>query len=109
MQPVELALDAALLVTRNGGSTVAAERSFAQILKGFGEPPVPTVWRLDFIAASTGASAIVRPVGPIGVNLARASAVAVLGEAVAAGKVPAAAIEAEVDRIGICPRPMVAG
>jgi hypothetical protein len=35
MQPVEMALEAALLVMQNGGSTVAAERSFSNILKGY--------------------------------------------------------------------------
>ena len=33
MQPVETALEAALLVLRNGGSTVAADRSLNNIVK----------------------------------------------------------------------------
>ena len=35
MQSVELAVEGALLVIRNGGSTVAAERTFNNILAGY--------------------------------------------------------------------------
>ena len=34
VQPVEMALEAALIVIRNGGSTVAANRTFTDIAKG---------------------------------------------------------------------------
>ncbi len=104
-RPLEIALDAALLVMRNGGSTVAAERSFSNILKGLGEQAVATVWRLDFVAASNADRSIVRSVGPIGVNLTRASEVALLGEGVAQGTIPLSALEAEVERIRNLPTP----
>lgn len=102
-QPLELALEAALLVMRNGGSTVAAERSFANILKGYRREGVTSIWRLDFIAA-TGASngqsfTFVRSVGPIGVNLVRASEIAVFSERVAKGDVAIADLGVEVERI----------
>lgn len=103
MQPVDMALEAALLVIRNGGSTVAAERTLANILKGYKTEGVAVVWRLDFIAATRTAegqsSTFLRPVGPIGTNLARASAVTVLAERVAQGSVAIAALETELDRI----------
>ena len=104
-RPLEIALDAALLVMRNGGSTVAAERSFSAILKGLGEQAVASVWRLDFVAASNADRSIVRSVGPIGVNLTRASEVALLGEGVAQGTIPLSALEAEVERIRHLPTP----
>jgi uncharacterized membrane protein YjjP (DUF1212 family) len=101
-QPAEIALEAALLVMRSGGSTVAAERSFANILKGYKEK-VTTVWRIDFIAITNvmkgQSSTVVRPVGPLGVNLFRASEVAVLGERAAKGEIATAALGAEIERI----------
>jgi len=103
MQPVDIAAEAALLVLRNGGSTVAADRSFGNILKGYHQQGVAAIWRLDFIAttqtAEGGSSSVVRPVGPIGVNLTRASELAVLGERVAKGEVAIVDLVAEVERI----------
>jgi uncharacterized membrane protein YjjP (DUF1212 family) len=103
MQAVESALEAGLLVMRNGGSTVAAERSFNNILAGYKQSGVTTVWRLDFVAATVAvdgkSSTLVRSVGPIGVNLARAAEVADLGERAAAGTVATAALESELARV----------
>jgi uncharacterized membrane protein YjjP (DUF1212 family) len=109
MQPAEIALEAGLLVMRNGGSTVAADRTFAAILKACGQEEATAVWRLDFVAATSSTegqpSTVVRPVGPIGVNLARASEVAMLGERAAKGELGAADVGAEVERIGRLPSP----
>jgi uncharacterized membrane protein YjjP (DUF1212 family) len=109
MQPVDIALDAALLVIRSGGTTAAAERTFSNLLKGLRREPVEVVWRLDFIAvteAGPGAApSLVRAVGPTGVNLARASEVADLAERVAGGEAPVGAVEAEVARIARLPSP----
>ncbi|KQW86729.1 threonine/serine exporter family protein [Brevundimonas sp. Root1279] len=103
MRPIEIALDAALLVMRSGGSTPAAERSFANIIKAFRQDVESVVWRLDFIAATQKTegklATVVRPVGQIGINLYRASEVAVLGERAARGEVSPAEIETEVARI----------
>jgi uncharacterized membrane protein YjjP (DUF1212 family) len=103
MQPVERALDVALIVMQNGGSTVMADRTFTNVLKGYKEDGVSAAWRLDFVAASSVArgqsSAVLRPVGPIGANLVRASEAVVLGERVARGEVDAAALVSEVERI----------
>jgi uncharacterized membrane protein YjjP (DUF1212 family) len=102
MQPVDAALETALTVMRNGGSTVAAAHTFSNVLKGYKEEGISAVWRLDFIAATgtgEGQSTVMRSVGPIGVNLVRASEVAVLGERVAKGEVPIADLDAEIARV----------
>jgi uncharacterized membrane protein YjjP (DUF1212 family) len=109
MQPVEAALETASIVMRNGGSTVAAARTFTNILTGYKVKGVSGVWRLDFIAA-TGAIegqsfTDMRPVGPIGVNLVRASEMEILGERVAYGEVIPGALDAEITRIKQVPTP----
>lgn len=89
-----------MLVMRNGGSTVAAERSFNNILTGYEQSAVATVWRLDFVAATIAvngrSSTLVRSVGPIGVNLSRAAAVADLSARAAEGTVAVAALRTEL-------------
>ncbi len=103
MQPVERALDVASIVMQNGGSTVMADRAFQNILKGHKQDGVSASWRLDFVAVSSVAqgqsSTVLRPVGPIGVNLVRASEAAALGERVARGEVNTAALVSEVERV----------
>jgi uncharacterized membrane protein YjjP (DUF1212 family) len=103
MQAVDMALDAAMQVLQNGGSTVAADRTLANVLKGYKKEGVRAVWRLDFIALSAGedagASAMVRPVGPIGVNLSRASQTMALAERLAEGKISNSDFPAELERI----------
>src|SRR4051812_27705483 len=89
------ALDAAVVVMRNGGSTAAAARSFTNILTGCEIQGLETVWRLDFVAASgdtrEGRLTALRSVGPIGVNLVRAGEMVTLSERVARGQVSAEA------------------
>jgi uncharacterized membrane protein YjjP (DUF1212 family) len=108
MQPMELALEAALLVMRNGGSTVAADRTFTNILKGYHQVGV-AIWRLDFIATTSTVegkpSTLVRSVGPIGVNLVCVAEAAVLGEQVQKGEIPITDLGAEVERIKRLPSP----
>lgn len=102
-QPVEMGLEAALLVIRNGGLPAAAERSLTNILKGYSTRGVSVRCRLDFIAATWTAGGrsltFLRPVGPIKVNLARVSAVTVLAERVAKGEVAIGGLEGEFERI----------
>jgi uncharacterized membrane protein YjjP (DUF1212 family) len=109
VEPINVALDAALIVMQNGGSTVAAERSFTNILRAYKKDEVLAVWRLDFIVTTSGAedpsSTFLRPVGPIGVNLSRASEVNVLAERAAKGEIAAATLAAEVERIKNLPSP----
>lgn len=103
MEPVDMALDVALIVMRNGGSTAMADRSLTNVLKGYKEEGAFALWRLDFVAANSAvedkSSTIVQAVGPIGVNLHRVSEAVVLGERVARGEVDTAALASEVERI----------
>lgn len=109
MQPVERALDVALIVMQNGGSTRMADRTFKNVLKGYKEDGVSATWRLDFVAASRLAegrsSTVLRPVGATGINLVRASAAVALGERVASGEVDTAALVSEVERIKVLAPP----
>jgi len=103
MRAVEVAIDAALVIMQNGGSTVAAERAFSSILKRYGEEGVTAAWRLDFIvvtaAAEGGSSTFVREVGTTGMNLARASAAMVLADRLAEGNISIADFPDDLERI----------
>lgn len=109
IEPIERALDAALIVMRNGGSTVMADRVFGNILKGFKKDRAPVVWRLDSVAALSGAegrpSTVYRPVGAIGVNLVRVLEAAALSDRVARGEVDTAVLDSEVERINSLAHP----
>lgn len=109
MQPLEQAVDVALIVIQNGGSTSMADRTFRNILKGYGEVGGSATWRMDAVvacgAAGERSSMVLRPVGPIGVSLDRASEAAVLGERVARGEVEASNLESEIARIKGLPYP----
>jgi len=109
MQAIEMALDAALIVMQNGGSTEMANRTFQNILKGYEQDGVSAIWRLDFVAASSAAEGhpvtVLRPIGPIGVNLTRASEAVVLGERVTKGELDTAALVAEIARVKALPSP----
>lgn len=102
-QSVERALDVAVMVVKNGGSTAMADRTFANVLKGYGQENVSVVWRLDFVAArieSNGVSAtVLRPIAAVGLHLVRASAAVALGEQVAKRGVRAIDMDAEITRI----------
>jgi len=107
---VETALDAAVIVLENGGSTKLAERTFNNILTAFrkqgnaANEGVAAVWRSDFVAVSVSpvgspSSTIMRRVASLGFTLVRASEAALLGERAARGEVEATAIASEVERI----------
>jgi len=103
MRSVETALDLALIVMENGGSTAMADRAFQNILKGFGQEGVQAAWRLDMVTVSGEADGrpltVLRPIGRIGTNLARVSEAVVLGERAAKGEVEPGALAAEVERV----------
>ncbi len=107
MEAIERALDVALIVMQNGGSTVMADRTFKNILKGYRQDGISASWRLDFVAVSgvrEGRSlTVLRPVGPIGVHLGRVSQATVLGERVARGEVETAALISEIERLKALP------
>ena len=100
---VERALDVSLIVIRNGGSTTMAERTFGNVLAAHGVSDISTAWRLDLVTAGGGAEGqswtVMKPVGPIGINLVRASQAAALAERAARGEISGAALEAEVARL----------
>jgi uncharacterized membrane protein YjjP (DUF1212 family) len=102
MEAIERALDVALIVIENGGSTANAERTFRNVLKGYKRFGGAVGWRLDLVTVSGAGddrdSTVVRAIGPISANLVRASAAAVLGERVARGEIGPAALGPEIER-----------
>lgn len=109
MQSVERALDLAVFIIQNGGSTPLADRTFHQVLKGYRQEGCAALWRLDCVAvAGTGENHSLnslRPVGAIGVNLVRVSEATVLGERVARGEVNDTTLVSEIERIRKLPAP----
>lgn len=109
MNAIERALDLALIVIENGGSTVNAERTFWNVLKGFKQEGGSVGWRLDLVTVSGAGdgrtSTVVRAIGPVGVNLVRASAAAALGERTARGDIGPDALVPEIERIKALPPP----
>jgi uncharacterized membrane protein YjjP (DUF1212 family) len=107
--PAESALNVASIVMKNGGSTAMADRTFRNVLQGYGQQDVSAVWRLDIVAAFSdtehGLSSILRPIGAVGVNLVRVSEAVVLGERVASGEISREAIASEIRRIETLPPP----
>jgi uncharacterized membrane protein YjjP (DUF1212 family) len=106
---LESLLDAAAMVLQNGGSAAMADGALKNLAHGFGRGEVAAVWRLDGILA-TGREegrpvTLLRPIGPVGLSLARASEVTALSERVAKGDVDAATFAAELERIRGLPPP----
>ena len=103
MKPVDMALDLALIVMQNGGSTNMVDRTFQNVLKGCKKGEASAVWRMDFVVVSNPSegemSTIIRPIGAIRVNLLRASEATVLGERVARGEVDIVAMDSDVELI----------
>ncbi|HET9952724.1 MAG TPA: threonine/serine exporter family protein [Candidatus Eisenbacteria bacterium] len=100
---VERALDVAAIVMKNGGSTAAAERSFARVLEGLGTRDVTVVWRLDYIAATTtdGGKLVtfIRPIPASTVNLTQAAGAMTLAESVGRGETTVDVLDAGLDRV----------
>jgi uncharacterized membrane protein YjjP (DUF1212 family) len=101
--PIESALDVALIVMKNGGSTRMADRAFQNVLQGLGTGPICATWRVDFVAASVGSTTILRSVGPIGVSLVRAQGAATLAERVAKKELGSQEIATETWRLNRLP------
>ena len=91
MQAIEAALDTAVLIMENGGSTAAANRAFAHVLAGYGGEGAAPVWRLDFVVVKAPgepvSATVVRPIGTPRINLLRASEAMALAERVAQGAI----------------------
>ena len=75
-QAADVALDLASVVCQSGGTANLSETVFRNVLKENDEE-VSVVYRLDYLAASGVADGvhwtILRPLGPAGLHLARAS------------------------------------
>jgi len=102
-QAVSAALDLAALVLLSGGSALMADTTLKNVLKGYGEEGVSTVYRQDFIAASSVTNGqvwtMVRSLGPAGLHLVRASEAATLSERLAKGEVDTVEFVSQVERI----------
>ena len=100
---VTAALDLASLVLQSGGSTPMADTTLKHVLKGYRAEEISTVYRLDFIAASSVATGepwtVLRPLGPSGLHLVRASEATVLGERLAKREVETGDFRSQVERI----------
>jgi uncharacterized membrane protein YjjP (DUF1212 family) len=102
-------LDAAAIVLESGGSAAMADRTLQDLALGLGCADLVAVWRLDAVSA-TGREegrpiTMLRPMGPVGLNLARASEVASLAERVAKGALDGPTFAAELERVRALPPP----
>jgi uncharacterized membrane protein YjjP (DUF1212 family) len=75
-EPIDVALDLALLAFRNGASTVAADRAFHAAAGAMDLNQAFVIWRLDNATAGHGSRTAVRQLRPPGLNLSRVAAVA---------------------------------
>lgn len=100
---IETALDVALLVMENGGSTFRADQTFQAMLGGLKESGVTVLWHLDSVTVfmqRDGRTVMqMRPIRAAGVNLTRVSAVWALTRQVGTGAITPAALTAEIQRI----------
>jgi uncharacterized membrane protein YjjP (DUF1212 family) len=103
----------ALIVIESGGSTASAERTFRNVLKGYKQDGGAVGWRMDLVtvggAGDAGTSTVVRAIGPVGVDLVRASAAVVLGERVGRGEIGPAGLGAEIERVRALAQPYKRG
>jgi uncharacterized membrane protein YjjP (DUF1212 family) len=103
------AIDTALTVFENGGSTGAAERALRRVLAAAGHSGVAATWRLDCLILSgrgeDGPLLQARPIAPVALNLARAAEASALAERLGRGEVDAAGFAAELERIRSLPPP----
>ncbi len=109
MQAIEAALDTAVLIMENGGSTVAANRAFAHVLAGYEMKGVTPVWRLDLVVVKAPeesvSATLVRPIAFPAINLLRASEAMALAERVAHGAIGTADFPAALERVKALPSP----
>ncbi len=99
--PLDVALRLGVLALENGGSAGLAERAFDRVLAAGGITDGFAVWRLDAVTAGRASDhrAVVRPVGRVGINLARVSAIGTLIDRPPAGELTVAGAAAEAERI----------
>jgi uncharacterized membrane protein YjjP (DUF1212 family) len=107
---VQDAVQAALIVLENGGTTGLAERTFNNVLAGFQKSGVAAIWRIDYVSVAATlengyTASLVTPVGPIGFNLTRVLVASDLGEQVAKHPLAPATLAHEIERIRTLPTP----
>jgi len=106
---IEAALDVALLVMENGGSTFRASQTFQVMLSGFKASEVTSVWHLDsvmvFVQRKGQTTTMMRPIGAAGINLSRVSAAWALARQLEAGAIALPDIPAEIERINALASP----
>ncbi|HEY6506429.1 MAG TPA: threonine/serine exporter family protein [Vicinamibacterales bacterium] len=98
-EPLDVALDLALLAFRNGASTVASDRAFHASAGAMGLDQAFVVWRLDNAMAGHGGRTAVRQLRPPGLNLVRTAAVADVTERLTRGAFDTHRLPSEIDRI----------
>lgn len=102
-QAVTAALDLASLVLQSGGSSLLADTTLKNVLKGYGEEGISTVYRQDFIAASRVANGqawtLLRPLGQAGLHLVRALEAATLSERLGREELDIADLASQIERI----------
>jgi uncharacterized membrane protein YjjP (DUF1212 family) len=106
---VETALDVALVVMENGGSTYRADQTFQAVLGGLHQAGATAVWTLAmvtvFFPQDGQTASVARPIGAGGINLSRVSAAWGLAQRVAGGTLAPAAIPEELQRVQSLPAP----
>lgn len=100
---VDTALDVALLVMENGGSTFRSHQIFQAMLSGLHQEGVKALWQLNTVTVFTQHDGQtipqMRPIRAAGMNLTRVSAACVLARQVGTGVIAPADIPAEIQRI----------
>lgn len=100
---LDTALDVALLVMENGGSTFRADQTFQVLLGSLKESGVTLLWHLDnvtmFIQRDGQTVTMVRPIAPASLSLGRVSAAWNLAQQAASGAIALADIPAQIQRI----------
>lgn len=100
---IETALDVALLVMENGGSTFRANQTFQTMLSGLHQEEVSALWQLNTVTVFTQSdgqmTSRMRPVRAAGVNLTCVSAAWTLAQQVRTGDIAPADIPAHIQQI----------
>lgn len=100
---IDTALDVALLVMENGGSTFRADQTFQLLLGSLQESGVTLLWHLDsvtvFMQHDGQTAARVRPIAAAGLSLSRVSAAWDLAQQVSTGAIAPANIPTHIERI----------
>jgi uncharacterized membrane protein YjjP (DUF1212 family) len=103
LQALDAALDVALIVIENGGDTGSADRTFDKVFTSLTHQRANTLWRSDFVMATTEAEGQphtrFRHIDPLGVNLERVTEALALAGRVAGGQADPASVAEDARRI----------